>query len=73
LTPNSKNILPRLLHLQELLEALSKIHRKNVTLLKKKGTLCPPDHLLLYIIQYDCPLSPKDVVFLGNKGTNSPL
>ncbi len=40
--PIQKNILPQFLHLQELLESFSKIHRKNVTLLEKKGTLCPP-------------------------------
>ncbi len=32
------------------------IYQKNVTLLDQKGTLCPPYHLLLYIVQF-VPLS----------------
>jgi hypothetical protein len=59
-----KNILPQFLHLQELLDAFSKIRRKNVTLLEKKGTLCPPDHLLLYTKQYHCPRILDDVFFV---------
>ncbi len=66
-------------HIFALVFALARVARgfkqnppKKVTLLEKKGTLCPPDHLLSYVKQYRCSLIPDDVAFLGNKGTNSP-
>jgi hypothetical protein len=47
LSPNSKNMLPHFLRSRESLVSFSQIQRNNVTLLRKKGKLCPP---------YRCPL-----------------
>jgi hypothetical protein len=54
-------------------EAFSKIHRKNLTLLERKGTLCPIDHLLLYIKQYRRPLILDDAILGGIRGQTSQI
>ncbi len=68
IVPQLKNVFPQFLCSRELLVKFTRLQRKNVTQLMKKGTLCPPEEKL----HKSVPLSPY-FQLCGNKNTNKPM